>query len=240
MLEIIGLSKSYGNKLVLDNINFKLKNGLYGLLGPNGAGKSTLMNIITDNLLPDDGTVSWKKENILRLGNEYRKILGYMPQQQGLYDGFTGERFLNYIAVLKDVPKELIKAEIESAAVKVNLLDELNKKISKYSGGMKQRLLIASTILGSPELLIFDEPTAGLDPKERVRVKKLIKELSNNKIVIIATHIVPDIESIAKEIIILKKGVLIAKEKPNVLIKKYAPKGNLEDVYMSIFDKGEE
>ena len=231
MLEIINLSKTYGTKKALDNINFKLENGIYGLLGPNGAGKSTLMNIITENLSADQGKILWNGQENTKLGVKYREILGYMPQQQGLYNGFTGKRFLNYIAVLKDILK---------VAKKVNVQDDLNTKIGMYSGGMKQRLLIASCIIGNPQLLIFDEPTAGLDPKERVRVKNLLKELAEDKIIIIATHIVPDIENIAKEIIILKKGVLIEKSNPEELIKKYTEQGDLEDVYMSIFGNEED
>ena len=204
MLEIRNLSKSYGKKVALNNINLKFDNGLYGLLGPNGAGKSTLMNIITDNLKADNGEILWNGIDYQTLGVKYREILGYMPQQQGLYNGFTGKRFLNYIAVLKDIPKKEILLQIEESAKKVNLQNELDKKINMYSGGMKQRLLIASCILGNPKLIIFDEPTAGLDPKERVRVKKLMQELSSKSIVIIATHIVPDIENIAKEIVILR------------------------------------
>ena len=240
MLEIRNLSKSYGKKVALNNINLKFDNGLYGLLGPNGAGKSTLMNIITDNLKADNGEILWNGIDYQTLGVKYRDILGYMPQQQGLYNGFTGKRFLNYIAVLKDIPKKEILLQIEESAKKVNLQNELDKKINMYSGGMKQRLLIASCILGNPKLIIFDEPTAGLDPKERVRVKKLMQELSSKSIVIIATHIVPDIENIAKEIVILKEGVLIEKNTPEKLIEKYAPNGDLEDVYMNIFENKEE
>ena len=240
MLEIRNSSKSYGKKVALNNINLKFDNGLYGLLGPNGAGKSTLMNIITDNLKADNGEILWNGIDYQTLGVKYREILGYMPQQQGLYNGFTGKRFLNYIAVLKDIPKKEILLQIEESAKKVNLQNELDKKINMYSGGMKQRLLIASCILGNPKLIIFDEPTAGLDPKERVRVKKLMQELSSKSIVIIATHIVPDIENIAKEIVILKEGVLIEKNTPEKLIEKYAPNGDLEDVYMNIFENKEE
>ena len=193
------------------------------------------MNIITDNLNADIGKILWNGQESNVLGAKYREILGYMPQQQGLYNGFTAKRFLNYIAVLKDIPKEDIENQIEKVSKSVNLQDELSKKIEMYSGGMKQILLIAAAIIGNPKLLIFDEPTAGLDPKERIRVKKLMSELAKDKIVIIATHIVPDIENIANEIIILKNGVLKEKDTPEKLIKKYAKNGNLEDVYMNIF-----
>ena len=200
-----------------------------GYFGPNGAGKSTLMNIITDNLNADTGKILWNGQESNVLGAKYREILGYMPQGQGLYNGFTAKRFLNYI------PKEDIENQIEKVSKSVNLQDELGKKIEMYSGGMKQRLLIATAIIGNPKLLIFDEPTAGLDPKERIRVKKIMSELAKDKIVIIATHIVPDIENIANEIIILKNGVLKEKDTPEKLINKYAKNGNLEDVYMNIF-----
>lgn len=203
--------------------------------GPNGAGKSTLMNIITDNLKLDSGKILWNGQESKTLGAKYREILGYMPQGQGLYNGFTAKRFLNYIAVLKEVPKEEIEMQIQKVSKSVNLQDELGKKIGMYSGGMKQRLLIAATIIGNPKLLIFDEPTAGLDPKERIRVKKIMSELAKGKIVIIATHIVPDIENIANEIIILKDGILREKNTPEELIRKYAENGDLEDVYMNIF-----
>ncbi len=194
-----------------------------------------MINIITDNLNADIGKILWNGQESKFLGEKYREILGYMPQQQGLYNGFTAKRFLNYIAVLKDIPKEDIENQIEKVSKSVNLQDELGKKIEMYSGGMKQRLLIAAAIIGNPKLLIFDEPTAGLDPKERIRVKKLMNELAKDKIVIIATHIVPDIENIANEIMILKNGVLKEKDTPEKLIKKYAKNGNLEDVYMNIF-----
>ena len=203
--------------------------------GPNGAGKSTLMNIITDNLKLDSGKILWNGQESKSLGAKYREILGYMPQGQGLYNGFTAKRFLNYIAVLKEVPKEDVEMQIQKVSKSVNLQDELGKKIGMYSGGMKQRLLIAATIIGNPKLLIFDEPTAGLDPKERIRVKKIMSELAKDKIVIIATHIVPDIENIANEIIILKDGILREKNTPEELIRKYAENGDLEDVYMNIF-----
>ena len=138
MLEIRNLSKSYGKKVALNNINLKFDNGLYGLLGPNGAGKSTLMNIITDNLKADNGEILWNGIDYQTLGVKYREILGYMPQQQGLYNGFTGKRFLNYIAVLKDIPKKEILLQIEESAKKVNLQNELDKKINMYSGTLME------------------------------------------------------------------------------------------------------
>lgn len=240
MLEIKDLYKSYGEKPVLKGIHCKLENGLYGLLGPNGAGKSTLMNIITTNLKADSGMVLWNGQNIEDDSDAYRSILGYMPQQQGLYPGFSGAMFLNYIAALKEVAKEDMKSAVEEVVKGVNLQDHINRKIKTYSGGMKQRLLIASAMIARPKLIIFDEPTAGLDPKERIRVKKLLRQLADDKIIIVATHIVPDIENNAKEVLVLKDGVLLAEKSPEGLIREYAPNGNLEDVYMKIFADGEE
>lgn len=240
MLEIKKLYKSYGKKLILKDINCTLTNGVYGLLGPNGAGKSTLMNIITTNLKADKGSILWEGKSIEKLGNKYHSILGYMPQGQGIYNGFTGYMFLNYIAVLKDIPKQEINNEIKRVVESVNLKDHINKKIGTYSGGMKQRLLIASAIIGNPKLIIFDEPTAGLDPKERVKVKKLIETLSKDKIIIIATHIVPDIENMAAHILVLKDKTLLKETDSNKLIQKYAPESNLENVYMNIFTSREE
>lgn len=240
MLEIKNISKKYGNKFVLKDINCKLTKGVYGLLGPNGAGKSTLMYIITTNLKAFTGEILWNSTPIEKLGKEYQNILGYMPQGQGLYNGFTGYMFLNYIAVLKDIPKKSINSEIKKAIASVNLIDQIHQKIGTYSGGMKQRLLIASAILGDPKLIILDEPTAGLDPKERVRVKEMLSSLAKDRIIIIATHIVPDIENIAEHILILKDGELLKETLSDKLIQKYAQNGNLEDVYMNIFTKGEE
>lgn len=241
MLEIYGVCKSYGKKTALNDIHIKMKPGVYGLLGPNGAGKSTMMKIITDNLVPDCGQVLWNGQSIFKKNQAYRKILGYAPQQQGLYDNFTGRKFLGYMAALKDIPKSEILSEIEMSAKRVNLSERLNDKIKNYSGGMKQRLLVAQALMGQPQLLILDEPTAGLDPKERVRVRETLEEIAGDKIILVATHVVSDIESIAKEIIILKEGELVAMDSPANLIEKFAKDQDLEQVYMNIFgENGEE
>lgn len=241
MLEIIGVCKSYGKKPALNDIHIKMEPGVYGLLGPNGAGKSTLMKIITDNLTPDKGEVLWNGKSIFKKNQAYRKILGYAPQQQGLYDNFTGRKFLGYMAALKDISKNQIVKEIEISAKRVNLTERLDDKIKNYSGGMKQRLLVAQALMGQPQLLILDEPTAGLDPKERVRVRETLEEIAGDKIILVATHVVSDIESIAKEIIILKEGNLVAMDSPVNLIEKFAKDEDLEQVYMNIFgENGEE
>lgn len=238
MLELKSVSKKYGDKFALQDISLSLSEGIYGILGPNGAGKSTLMNIITENLSPDTGEVLWNGKQIKELGAAYRAILGYAPQQQGLYDTFTGRRFLSYMGALKGIPKEKIKGEIEEAANSVNLLEKMDRPIGTYSGGMKQRLLTAQAIMGDPKLLILDEPTAGLDPKERVNIREKIKALSEGKIILMATHVVSDIQSIAKEIIMLKSGQIAAKDSVDALCAKFEGASDLETVYMTVF--GEE
>lgn len=211
-LKINNLSKTYkkGAVKALDDFSITLTPGVYGLLGPNGAGKSTLMNIITDNLNADSGEVIYNGENIKKRGKDFRAVLGYMPQQQGLYDDFTLNRFLWYMAALKGLKRKEAKEKITKLLETVNLTDSAHKKLGAFSGGMKQRALIAQALLNEPEILILDEPTAGLDPKERIRIRNFISDIAEDKIVILATHVVSDIEFIAKEVILLKSGKLVA------------------------------
>lgn len=238
MLEIKELYKTYGKKVALNNISIKLDYGVYGLLGPNGAGKSTLMNIITDNIEMDKGKILYNGINVKSLGREFLKDIGFAPQQQGLYEEFTGRRFLAYMGTLKGITKKTLNEEIERVARAVNLFNELDKKIGAYSGGMKQRILIAQAIMGNPKILIMDEPTAGLDPKERVRIRELLYSMAKEKIILVATLVVSDIQSISKEIIIIKSGNIIEVGTSEKLIDKYTSFGTLEDVYMKIFDGG--
>ena len=213
------MSKSYGKKQALKHYSAELTPGIYGFLGPNGAGKSTLLNIITDNLAPDEGSVLYDGVDMVKLGKKYRSKLGYMPQQQGMYDTFTGLRFLWYMASLKGLDKAQAKKEIAELIDVVSLRDAASEKIGAYSGGMKQRLLIAQAMLGDPDILILDEPTAGLDPKERIRIRNFISEMARDKIVIFATHVVSDVEFIAKEIMVIKQGELLHKASVPELLK---------------------
>src|SRR5690625_5163649 len=209
VLEMKELQKRYGQNHELSKFSYTLTESIYGLLCPNGAGKSTLMNIITDNLLPDSGDILFNGEQTKIMGKDYLKVLGYTPQHQGLYNSFTASRFLFYMSALKGMTKNEAKEQIPRLLKFVNLEDHMYKRLGHFSGGMKQRILIAQALLGNPKLIILDEPTAGLDPKERIRIRNLISEISFNKIILIATHVVSDIEFIAKEILLLDKGVLI-------------------------------
>lgn len=213
-LEIIQLSKSYKNFLALEEINLSLTPGVYALLGPNGAGKSTLINLLTGNLKPNTGSILYNGKDIEDLGKKYRSVLGFMPQQQGLYEQFSGYRFLNYMAALKGMDAITTKSEIDRVLKLVNLQDEANRLLSQYSGGMKQRILIAQAIMNQPDFIILDEPTAGLDPKERIRIRNIISKIAGEKIVLFATHVVSDIEHIAKEVILIKKGNILDHHSP--------------------------
>ena len=224
-LQIKNVSKSYGkSKRALDDFSLTLTPGVYGLLGANGAGKSTLMNILTDNLSADTGKILWDGEDIRRLGKRYRSLIGYMPQQQGLYDSFTANRFLWYMAALKGLKKKDAKKQITELLNIVSLKNDAHKRLGDYSGGMKQRVLIAQALLGEPKLLILDEPTAGLDPKERIRIRSFISEIAADKIVILVTHVVSDIECIADRIILMKNGRLIKDDTSSDLISSVADK----------------
>ena len=236
-LKLEHISKEYKNTTALDDFSMTFSEEIYGLLGPNGAGKSTLMKLITRNIKPTAGEIYLDGTDIHTLNREYQRLIGYMPQQQAIYPFYTGRMFLAYMGLLKGVEKKVLNDEIEKYASKVNLLDVLDRKVGTYSGGMKQRLLIAQAFLGDSKIIIFDEPTAGLDPKERIHVRNLIHDNSAGKIILIATHVVQDIEDIASQIMLLKKGVLIEMAAPEILTGRITDKENpdLEDVYLSIF-----
>lgn len=219
-LKIENLYKHYKNKEALKNINITLKPGTYGLLGENGAGKSTLMRILTTVDFQSKGRVTFNGEDIVKLDEEYRSILGYMPQDYNVFQSFTAIDFLDYMGTLKGVSKEDLNKKIPEILEFVNLTNYSNKKVSTFSGGMKRRIGIAQAILNDPKILILDEPTAGLDPKERIRFSNIISAMSKDKIVILSTHIVSDIEAIANDLIIIKNGELLAVEKIDNLVEK--------------------
>lgn len=221
VLEIKNVTKIYPNgKKALNGVDISFTSGIYGLLGPNGAGKSTLINIMTAGISATDGRVVYGGENIDRLGRAYRKRIGYMPQQQGMYENFTGKQFLWYMASLKGMSRKVAGKRIAELLEVVSLSDVQNRRVGSYSGGMKQRLLLVQALLDSPDILVLDEPTAGLDPKERIRIRNFISEVARDKIVIIATHIVSDIECIAKDIMLLGNGSIIDEGTPRELIRK--------------------
>ena len=240
-LELINLTKQYGNFTALDHVNITFTEGIYGILGANGAGKSTMMNLLTDNIPRTEGQILFDGTDILKLGKDFRRVLGYMPQQQGYYEHMTAQTFLSYMADLKAIPKKQARAEIEKLLEITNLSDVRHKKLGGYSGGMKQRVLLAQALLGDPKVVILDEPTAGLDPKERIRIRSFIADLSRERIILLATHIVSDIESISDQILMMKKGRVVGMDRPDRLIENVAQEVresvvpghfSLEDVYL--------
>lgn len=214
------ISKLYGNTAALQQIDLTLRSGVYGLLGPNGAGKTTLMRIMTDLLAPSTGRVLLDGQDIAVMGAAFRKKLGYLPQDFGVYPNFTAEQFLLYIARLKGLSKFEAKRQTDELLRMVGLEDKKQKKLKGFSGGQRQRVGIAQALLGDPEILVLDEPTAGLDPEERIRFRGIISDLSQQKLVLLSTHIVSDLEAVANEIILLRKGVVLEMQKPASLLEQ--------------------
>lgn len=215
-LEIKNVSKKYGDFFALENVCASLNNGIYGLIGPNGAGKTTLINIILGLIEADNGVVIADNKPIKDYGDEFYKKVGYLPQYPRFYKNFTGKEFLDYMCCIKGLKKKDVCELLHT----VNLWEDMNKKIGAYSGGMRQRLGIAQAMLNDPELLILDEPTAGLDPAERIRFRNIISRLSADRIIILATHIISDIEAIAKEVILLNGGKIVVSRTPDELINE--------------------
>ena len=214
------ISKLYGDTVALQQIDLTLGSGVYGLLGPNGAGKTTLMRIMTDLLAPSTGRVLLDGQDIAVMGAAFRKKLGYLPQDFGVYPNFTAEQFLLYIARLKGLSKFEAKRQTDGLLHMVGLEDKKQKKLKGFSGGQRQRVGIAQALLGDPEILVLDEPTAGLDPEERIRFRGIISDLSQQKLVLLSTHIVSDLEAVANEIILLRKGVVLSMQKPASLLEQ--------------------
>lgn len=219
MLIVNNVSKSYGKFSVLENINIEFTNGVYGLLAPNGAGKTTLIKMLTSLLFPTEGQILYNGTDIVSLGDDYRDILGYLPQEFGYYKNYSPRKFLQYLSALKGLDKNNAKKKIDELLELVGLGNVRDKKMKKFSGGMIQRVGIAQAMLNDPKILILDEPTAGLDPKERVRFRNLLAELARDRIVILSTHIVSDIESIANEIIMIKDKRVLYKDSLNNICK---------------------
>jgi ABC-type multidrug transport system ATPase subunit len=219
-LDFSKVNKFYGMNHALMDFCASLDEGIYALLGPNGAGKTTLMNILVDNLRADSGEILYDNKNTVQMGSNFRKLVGFMPQQQQLNASMSCIQFMYYMAALKGINQKEADSQIGELLQTVNLENIKKKRISTLSGGMKQRLLIAQALLGNPKILILDEPTAGLDPKERIRIRNLISKVSLERIVIFATHVVSDVEFIAKSFLFLKKGKLIEQGSLSELIEK--------------------
>ena len=219
-LSIDRLTKQYGKKIAVDCVSAVLKPGVYGLLGENGAGKTTLMRMLCAILEATAGEVFLDGKEITALGPNYRDLLGYLPQDFGYYPNYTAKEFLLYIAALKGIPREEAGKRADELLEVVGLSEAASKKVKTFSGGMKQRVGIAQALLNRPELLVLDEPTAGLDPKERVRFRNLISDYANDRIVILSTHIVSDIEAIADEVLLMRKGKLVSHGTVAELTKK--------------------
>lgn len=208
-LKIEGLTKEFQDVAAVKDVTYTMKNGVYGLLGVNGAGKTTLMRMLCTLLKPTSGKVTYNGKDILEMGAEYRKVLGYLPQDFGYYPDFTVRDYLLYIASIKGVNSAVAKKKVNELLYKVGLFKMQNKKMKKLSGGMKRRAGIAQAMLNDPEILVLDEPTAGLDPNERIRFRNLISELSQERLVLLSTHIVSDVEYIANEILFMKDGEIV-------------------------------
>ena len=204
MLAVSNVEKKYGRFTVLKNINLEFSHGIYGLLAPNGAGKTTLIKMLTTLIFPTGGEILFEGKNIISMDESYREKIGYLPQQFGYYRNYSPKKYLMYLSALKGLDMKEAKGRIPQLLKLVALEDVMDKKMRKFSGGMIQRVGIAQAMLNDPQVLILDEPTAGLDPKERVRFRNMLSELGRDRIIILSTHIVSDVESIAKEIIMIK------------------------------------
>lgn len=223
-LTIENLSKRYGQHWALRQLSLRCGPGMLGLVGPNGAGKTTLMRMIATLLTPTEGTILWNGQDIRTHGEALRQVLGYLPQDFGVYPEFTGRQFLRYLAAMKGLPRSLVHRRVDEVLEMVQMEQVANRKLPTYSGGMKQRIGIAQALLNDPELLIVDEPTVGLDPAERVRFRTLLASLTSNRIIILSTHIISDVEAVANRLLILQEGQALADTTPQALLAHTAGK----------------
>lgn len=221
-LKLDRVSRQFGAKIAVDQISFTMTDGVYGLLGANGAGKTTLMRMLCGLLSPTSGEIWCDGQQIGRMGGEYRRLLGYLPQDLGYYPDFTAERYLRYLAQLKAVPPQMIAQKLEEVLELTGLKDAGRQKLKTFSGGMLRRLGIGQAILNDPSVLILDEPTSGLDPKERIRFRNIISALGKNRIVLLSTHIVQDVEFIADHILLMKNGKLMETGSPETVTQTVA------------------
>ena len=208
-LKITDLTKDFRKTCAVNQVNYTFQNGVYGLLGVNGAGKTTLMRMLTTLLNPTSGEITWDGEDVFKMDKDYRKLLGYLPQDFGVYPDFSVQDYLMYIATLKGINRTAAMVRAEEMLHLTGMAQFKNKKMKDLSGGMKRRAGIAQAVLNDPKILILDEPTAGLDPSERIRFRNLISELASNRIVLLSTHIVSDVESVASQIILMKNGEFV-------------------------------
>ena len=222
MMELVSenLGKRYGNLWAIRGITLRCGPGLLGLVGPNGAGKTTFLRMVATLLPQTEGSVSWNGKDTRTRGGEIRQVLGYLPQEYGLYPEFSARQFLRYLAAMKGLPKDLAQRRVDEVLEMVNMERLADRKLRTYSGGMKQRIGIAQALLNDPELLIVDEPTAGLDPEERVRFRTLLANFTTNRLVILTTHIISDVEAVAGRLLLLREGKVLADTTPEALLKR--------------------
>src|SRR5579884_2449245 len=217
-LVIDRVGKRYGSVWALRDVSLRCGPGLIGLVGPNGAGKTTLMRLIATLARPTSGTISWNGQDVEKHGNALRAVLGYLPQAFGIYPEFTGRKFLLYLAELKGLPTALARQRVDELLETTHLTQVADRRLSTYSGGTKQRIGIAQALLNDPELLIVDEPTAGLDPDERVRFRTLLASLTASRIILLSTHIVSDVEAVASRLVLLRAGQIVTDTTPQELL----------------------
>lgn len=217
-LTLAQVSKTFEQNAAVDAVSYTMRNGVYGLLGVNGAGKTTLMRMICTLMKPTSGVITWNGRDIWKLDAEYRRVLGYLPQEFGFYPDFTAEEYLLYIASIKGLRPAAARQRVDELLHTVGMERVRKKKMKKFSGGMKRRVGIAQAMLNDPEILVLDEPTVGLDPNERIRFRNLISELSSRRLVLLSTHIVSDVESIANDILLMKDGRIVRSGTPRQLV----------------------